>query len=265
MIQTECKGCGQKLKVPDDMAGKRARCPSCGDPVKVPGASAAASSPERPPPATPPPGPRPAPPAPRRPTPAPVAQPAPPASSNPFEFVNPSTPPAVPPTRTPAPVAQLAPQADVSLVFPEPETTTARPSARVPSLPRRLASYGAVLGAVLGVTLFLLIGPSDEKIGEAIGRMARGKITADHVRGALVGLISGVLVGSAVIAVVGRSLHSVVVGCLLVIAGTVFGTIRQAADGQLPPFLLAGAAVCGVVVGAALGGLIGAIASLSRS
>src|SRR5262249_57111993 len=61
MIQTECKGCGQKLKVPDDMAGKRARCPSCGDPVKVPGASAAASSPERSPPATPPPRPRPAP------------------------------------------------------------------------------------------------------------------------------------------------------------------------------------------------------------
>src|SRR6266851_5147344 len=100
MIQTECKGCGQKLKLADDMAGKRARCPSCGDPVKVPGAAAAVSSPERPRPTTPPPErPRRKTPSPRRPT--PVEQPAAPASDNPFDFMNlAATPPAPSPPRS---------------------------------------------------------------------------------------------------------------------------------------------------------------------
>src|SRR5262249_1045079 len=129
MIQTECRGCGQKLKLADDMAGKRARCPSCGDPVKIPGASPAVSSPERPasnpppperPASTTPPPERPRPttppperrrhktPSPRRPI--PDAQPATPRSDNPFDFTNTAPPPPVantPPPPRPNPPAPV--------------------------------------------------------------------------------------------------------------------------------------------------------------
>jgi hypothetical protein len=266
MIQTECKGCGQKLKLPDDMAGKRAHCPSCGDPVKVPGASAAALSAERPQAGTPPPGPpQPKMPVPRRP--APVAQAAAPSSTSPFDFTNPApriSPPANRPA--PAPVAQLAPPANVELVFAEPAAgspvATFLPRRRR-SLARPLASYGAMIGAALGVTLFVLLGPSEETISEGLGRVARGKLTIDHVRGALVGLIGGLLIGSALVAVVGRSLPSVAVGCLLMIAGAAFGAFRQSGAGELSPMLLLAAAYAGLIVGAALGALLGAVVGMS--
>lgn len=45
--------CGQRLQVPDEMAGRTGKCPSCGAAVLVPGAPAAPAAP--PPPAPPPP------------------------------------------------------------------------------------------------------------------------------------------------------------------------------------------------------------------
>jgi len=266
MIQTECKGCGQKLKLADDMAGKRARCPSCGDPVKVPVASPSGSSPEPPRAAPPPERPRPMPPPPRRPSPVASAAPPPPASANPFDFLAPAPPgPAPPPSRSPAPVAQLVPPADAELAFsasaPALGGATAR---RGRPLTRQLASYGALVCAAASVALLMLLGPSDDKIEDALGRLARGKITVDHVRGGLVGLIGGLLVGSAIVAVVGRSLSSVMVGCLVVLVGVVFGVIRQASAGEVPVFLLLAAAFGGVILGAVLGGLLGAVAGLAR-
>ena len=35
MIECKCK-CGKRLKVRDELAGKRVRCPGCGQPVAVP-------------------------------------------------------------------------------------------------------------------------------------------------------------------------------------------------------------------------------------
>src|SRR5262245_42819891 len=165
MIQTDCKGCGQKLKVPDDMAGKRTRCPSCGDPVKVPGASPAASSPERPRPVTPPPErPGPATPPPRRSTPPRVAQAALPTAGDPFDFANPAPLPVTPSRTPPAAVAQPAPVANAGLVFDEPALTSGSATLaprRGGSLPRQLASWGALIGAALAVALLVLLGPSD--------------------------------------------------------------------------------------------------------
>jgi DNA-directed RNA polymerase subunit RPC12/RpoP len=43
MINFNCKNCGQKLKVPDQNAGKKAKCPKCGHPLLIP------STPEQPP------------------------------------------------------------------------------------------------------------------------------------------------------------------------------------------------------------------------
>jgi hypothetical protein len=281
MIQTECKGCGQKLKLVDDMAGKRARCPSCGDPVKVPGASPAVSSPERPASNMPPPE-RPRPttpppekrrfktPSPRRPV--PDAQPAAPPPDNPFDFMNPapysptaSTPPPRP--SQPAPVAQVAPAANAGLVFAQPiASPIPRASAYRPprSFARPFASYGALLGAALAATTLFLLAPSEDAITEGLARLARGKLTVEHIRGAVVGLIGGLLIGSAVVAIVGRSLQSITVGCLLLIAGAVLGAIRQSSEGELTIMLLLAAAYTGVIAGAALGGLIGAMVDLAR-
>jgi hypothetical protein len=116
----------------------------------------------------------------------------------------------------------------------------------------------------VGVALLLLLGPNDDRINEILGRLARGKVTVDHVRGCLVGLIGGILVGAAVLAIAGRSLAAVVVACLLMIGGAVFGAVRQAGESELPMFLLLAAATAGVAVGAALGGLLGAVVGLAR-
>jgi hypothetical protein len=89
-------------------------------------------------------------------------------------------------------------------------------------------------------------------------------MTVDHVRGALVGMIGGLLIGSVVVAIVGRSVPSIVVGCVLVIAGAVFGTVRQSGEGELPIMLLLVAAYGGVIAGAALGVMLGAVVDLAR-
>lgn len=38
MIQVECSGCGAKLKVKDELAGRSGKCPKCGDKVQIPAA-----------------------------------------------------------------------------------------------------------------------------------------------------------------------------------------------------------------------------------
>lgn len=40
MIRLDCKACGKSLKVADNLAGKTGKCPSCGEPVKIPQAKA---------------------------------------------------------------------------------------------------------------------------------------------------------------------------------------------------------------------------------
>jgi hypothetical protein len=35
-IELNCSGCGKRLRVPDDSAGKQARCPACGEICRVP-------------------------------------------------------------------------------------------------------------------------------------------------------------------------------------------------------------------------------------
>src|SRR2546426_545584 len=40
MIAFACPGCGEKLKVKDDLAGKRGKCPRCRSSVLVPGGDA---------------------------------------------------------------------------------------------------------------------------------------------------------------------------------------------------------------------------------
>src|SRR4051812_22244201 len=41
MISLDCPGCGQKLKVPGGLAGKKVRCPQCKQSLGVPSFSAA--------------------------------------------------------------------------------------------------------------------------------------------------------------------------------------------------------------------------------
>src|SRR5262249_57212057 len=128
-------------------------------------------------------------------------------------------------------VARPAPVANAGLVFDDPAlppgSATLAPR-RGGSLPRQLASWGALIGAALAVALLVLLGPSDATVSDALGRLARGKVTVDHIRGALLGLIGGLLIGCAVVAVAGRCLPAVVVACIFVIGGATAGAVRQA-------------------------------------
>src|SRR5262249_35150514 len=148
--------------------------------------------PERPRPTTPPPERRrPKTPSPRRPI--PEAQPATPPSGNPFDFTNPApTPLAVttpPPPRpiTPAPIAKLAPPSNPGLVFTEPSASPApvsSPYRRSRSFTRPFASYGALIGAALAATAVFLLAPTEDALTEGFARLARGKLSVEHIRGA---------------------------------------------------------------------------------
>jgi hypothetical protein len=261
MIQTECKGCGQKLKVPEDMAGKKARCPSCGDPVKIPGGSAPASSPERPPAKTPPPS--------RPPSAIPIGRPvAPPPmpADNPFDFTAPAaaaTPrDAIPLAVSPPPA--IEPPADEKADIAEAKSDTPPHSASRLSMARLLATSAAILGAITGAGLLAHIEPSEDMVMEFIGRHARGSLTAEHLTGALIGLIAGLLLGWAVIGLVGRSRTSAVGAVLLTVSGVAYGATRKAAEGELSWFLVLSGAFLGAALAAGVGALLGAVFDLMR-
>src|SRR5712672_1743515 len=42
MLLVTCPGCGKKLQVKDELAGKKAKCPTCGSPFAIPTPRAAA-------------------------------------------------------------------------------------------------------------------------------------------------------------------------------------------------------------------------------
>ncbi|HUU42478.1 MAG TPA: DUF4282 domain-containing protein [Planctomycetota bacterium] len=45
-IEMSCPGCGKQLRLPDSMAGKRGKCPSCGTVMDVPAVEVAQEVPE---------------------------------------------------------------------------------------------------------------------------------------------------------------------------------------------------------------------------
>lgn len=256
MIQTECKGCGQKIKVPEDMAGKRARCPSCGDPVKIPLGSALASSPEPPPSRRPPSA---------IPMGKPVSPPPMPAD-NPFDFTTPaaaSPRQAVPSPPTSRPASE-APPANLRAAIPEARLDTSRSGAARISLTRRLATYAAIVGSIAGACVVVQIGPSEEGAAEVLSRVARGDLTVERLKGALIGLIAGLLMGSAVFGLVGRSRASALGAILLTVSGGAYGAVRKGADGELSWFLVLGGTFLGAVLSAGLGALMGALFDLMR-
>jgi hypothetical protein len=104
-IEMGCTGCGQTLRVGDEHAGKRARCPQCGAIVQIPEAGAAAPPPSAmPPPAESPFGST-MPPMPPPPAESPFASAAPlggvsnPFADRPDEAPNPYQSPTAPPLR----------------------------------------------------------------------------------------------------------------------------------------------------------------------
>jgi hypothetical protein len=171
------------------------------------------------------------------------------------------------PSATPPPVAQLPPPANAALAFAEPTSTIPAFGStfrRSRSFARPFASYGAFIGAALAAIVLHLLAPGEDAMTEGLARLARGRLTVEHIRGGVVGLIGGLLIGAALVAVVGRSLPSIAVGCFLLIAGAVLGAVRQSFEGELPIMLLLAASFGGVIVGAVLGAMVGAGVDLVR-
>lgn len=252
MIEVKCLGCGQKLKVQDALAGKKARCPTCGDPVAIPSAGA------RTPSAVPAPAliPAPPPPAVRIPAPPPPAKPT--APDNPFGFTRPAT-------TAEAPVGSFAglARADTGEGMGERSGRKRRGRSSAARWATRLALAGALAG---GLTI-AIVRPTDAAMIRAIHEpLVRTfpTVSADAVRGVLVGTLSGLLLGCVALAVAGRSDEGAVGVFVLMIGGAVYGWFREASAQEMSwAFLLAGAA-CGVLVGAALGALLGAILAAIR-
>src|SRR5690349_8501641 len=45
VVEVPCPGCGAKLKAPDNMAGKKAKCKKCGQTFRIPASGVAAGVP----------------------------------------------------------------------------------------------------------------------------------------------------------------------------------------------------------------------------
>ncbi len=45
-VEARCEGCDKRMRFPDSVAGKRVKCPSCGNQVSVPGSGASSPQPK---------------------------------------------------------------------------------------------------------------------------------------------------------------------------------------------------------------------------
>jgi hypothetical protein len=250
MIQATCLGCGQKLKVKDQLAGKKIKCPGCGDPMRIPVAAETVQD------------------IPPLPLPAPPPSPPPPTRREPRAAVPVAAPPAPPPVaqqgfdfgQLPAEkAAEPGAFGGLAEAMDAPPTRRRRRSSPV----KNWATHGALAGALTGVLLVIFLPPPEAAIIEALHK-GMPKLEPDRIRGAVVGLVGGLLVGMAVLGVVGRSIESFGAVLVLLIAGAVYGGYRQADALEMAwPLLLAGT-LGGVLVGALLGLLVGGIIAAAR-
>jgi hypothetical protein len=132
------------------------------------------------------------------------------------------------------------------------------------SLAQPIATYAAILGAVAGAAVLARFGPSDEAATRVLGRLARGSLTVEHLRGAIIGLVGGLLIGSAIVGLAGRTWTSAFAILLLAVGGAIYGAIRSAGEVELTWFLLLGGAVCGTIAGVVVGALLGWMIDLTR-
>ena len=121
MIQFHCAKCGKRLMVKDESAGKRAKCPGCGEVMLVPGAKSAAPA-------------------------GPAARPAAPPPKAPAPRPQPAAPP--PPPRPPAQVPKAA--ATVSL--------GTGPAGGVVRAPSRLSKKFYLISMIAGPASFAVVG-----------------------------------------------------------------------------------------------------------
>jgi hypothetical protein len=125
------------------------------------------------------------------------------------------------------------------------------------------ATHGALVGALAGVLLVIFLPPPEATIIDALHK-GMPKLEPDRIRGSVVGLVGGLLIGLAVLGVVGRSIESFCALLVLLIAGAVYGGYRQAEPFEMAwPLLLAGT-LGGVLVGALIGLMVGGIIAATR-
>ena len=242
MILVQCAGCGQRLKVQDSHAGRRVKCPSCGDPVLVPAARPGSAGM---PPYAPAPGRPHVPPQPR--ASAPVANP----------YLHPH--------------GSEAAFAGMETGRDSPGPTRYRRRSPV----RASAVHGAILGAITGGVLVALLKPSEAKLLEAIGKAFK-EASPETIRGALLGAVCGLAVGGMVVTFAGRSLETILGVLLLAAGGGVYGAFRKAElvmnVGDVPGLGTPGGwetmmilgPLAGIPAGLMVGALVGALIAALR-
>jgi hypothetical protein len=241
MIKFHCPGCGQKLAVKDTQAGKRTKCPSCGDPVIIPQMSVETATAPAPQPVFAPVN------APSAAAPAPARAPAAP---NPFGFES------VPVVAATAVETVPAVNLDVDLTH----GSIPAPRRKKRSLAKTWAVWCAILGALGAAALVLALQMTDLKLLEALDRMFP-KADPGTIPGAIAGTIGGLAIAGWLLLLAGRSLATAFGTLLLVAGGGVYGAIKKGEISLAMPIL---GAVAGILAGALLGALIGAIISANR-
>jgi hypothetical protein len=247
MIQATCLGCGQKLKVKDQLAGKKVKCPGCGDPMRIPTAAETVEDVGLPLP-PPPPQARPSPPV-AKPAPPPPPPPAPAVPQPAFDFGQP----------TPAAAADPAVFGGLA----ESTGTPLAPRRRRTSPVKSWATHGALVGALAGALLVVLLPPPEAVLVEALHK-GLPKLEPDRIRGALVGLAGAFLVGMLIVAVVGKSIESFCAVVVLMLGGAIYGGYRRADPLEMGWSIVTAGTAAGILAGAMLGLVVGAIIAAAR-
>jgi hypothetical protein len=121
----------------------------------------------------------------------------------------------------------------------------------------------ATLGALGGALLVILLKTSSLDLITPLHK-AFPDASVDVLCGAVLGTVSGLVVGGMIVTFAGRRLLSILGLLVVTTAGGVFGALHKASPFELGWTILVVGGVAGALVGAALGALIGAIIGATR-
>src|SRR5262249_35863764 len=160
----------------------------------------------------------------------------------------------------PAAAAETVPSMDLAGQF----GGLAAPSPRRRKSPAGTwAALLGTLGALGGGMLIILLKTNSLDLIEALVRMFPGA-GVNAICGAVLGSVSGLVVGGMVVTFAGRSIWSLLGLLVVMAAGGIFGALHEASPFDMGWTILVVGGVAGALAGALLGALVGAIIGASR-